>query len=206
MHLKTWTAIVVMLLSAAAAQASQPRIVFAPRHALEPGQVVTVGWEGLPANVDELEFLLVTDDGEVVRLTPQFMPSSGSFGAGLFGWTVPNLPSRAAVLELRAGIEGVEVVLAASDPFVIRRGARKAHVEFRDGEWWSVETGEPAAAPHAVHLVRRTRASRTFVRPRQWVRRAATDLSAARPLDPIHVAPQRVDTRCGAPLVVPQRK
>jgi hypothetical protein len=200
---RTWTAIVVLLLLAAAAQAyaTQPRIIFAPRRALEAGEVVTVGWEGLPANVDELEFLLVTDDGEVVRLTPQFMPSSGSFG-----WTVPNLPSRAAVLELRAGIEGVEIVLAASDPFVIRGVARNAHVEFRDGEWWSVETGKPAFPPPDIQSVRRIGASRTFVRPRQWLPRAGMDLSHADRVDTTEVTSSRVDTRCGAPLVIPQRK
>jgi hypothetical protein len=200
MPLRIWTAIVVLLLSAAAAQAA-PRIVFAPRRALEAGEVVTVGWEGLPANVDELEFLLATDDGEVVRLTPQFMPSNGSFG-----WTVPNLPSRAAVLELRAGIEGVEVVLASSKPFVIHGVARKAHVEFRDGEWWSVETGQPSPAPPAVHSIRRISASRTFVRPRQWLPRAGMDLAGADPIDTTEVTSSRVDTRCGPPLVVPQRK
>jgi hypothetical protein len=194
-----------MLLSAAAqAYASvngQPRIVFAPRRALEAGEVVTVGWEGLPANVDELEFLLATDDGEVVRLTPQFMPSSGSFG-----WTIPNLPAHAAVLELRAGIEGVEVMLVSSEPFVIHGVARKAHVEFRYGEWWSVEIGQPSPTPPAVHSVRRISASRTFVRPRQWLPRAGMDLAEADPVDTTEVTSPRVDTRCGAPLVVPQRK
>jgi hypothetical protein len=202
MPLRTWTAIVVvMLLSAAAAQAASPRIVFAPRRAVEAGEVVTVGWEGLPASVDELEFLLVLDDGEVVRLTPQFMPSKGSFG-----WTIPNLPSRAAVLELRAGIEGAEIVLAASDPFVIHGVARKAHVEFRDGEWWSLETGEPSAALPAVQSVRQSRTSRMFVRPRQWTPRAGTDTGDAQQLPTPPVTSSRADTRCGAPLVVPQRK
>lgn len=201
MPLRIWSAIVVMLLSAAAAQAAQPRIVFAPRRALEPGEVVTVGWEGLPANVDELEFLLVIDDGEVVRLTPQFMPSKGSFG-----WTVPNLTSHAAVLELRVGIAGVETVVAASDPFAIRGGARRAHVEFRDGEWWSVDTGNPAPAPPGVQSVRRVTAARMFVRPRQWMPRAATEIGDAQQLATDEVTSPRADTRCGAPLVVPQRK
>lgn len=121
----------IVILFATAAHAAQTRIVFEPHRAVEAGEVVTIGWEGLPANVDELEFLLVTGDGEPVRLTPQLMPSNGSFG-----WTVPNLPSRAAVLELRAGIEGEEIVLALSEPFVIRGAPRAAHIEFRDGEWW----------------------------------------------------------------------
>src|SRR6185436_2727956 len=102
------TAVVMMLLFAAVAEGAQTRIVFAPRRALEAGEVVTVGWQGLPANVEELEFLLAEGDGEVVRLTPQFLPSNGSFR-----WTVPNLPSHAAVLQLRAGIDGEEVVLAS---------------------------------------------------------------------------------------------
>ena len=201
MPLRTWTAVVVLLLSAAAAHAAQTRIVFAPRRALEAGEVVTVGWEGLPANVDELEFLLVINGGEVVRLTPQFAPSKGSFG-----WTVPNLPSRAAVLELRAGIEGEEIVLAASDPFVIRGVARRANVVFRDGEWWSLDTGTPAAAPPGVEAVRRTEVLPMFVPPRQWLARAVTEVGEPRPADAQEVISSRVDTRCGAPLVVPQRK
>ena len=201
MPLRTWTAVIVLLLSAAAAHAAQTRIVFAPRRALEAGEVVTVGWEGLPANVDELEFLLVINGGEVVRLTPQFAPSKGSFG-----WTVPNLPSRAAVLELRAGIEGEEIVLAASDPFVIRGVARRANVVFRDGEWWSLDTGTPAAAPPGVEAVRRTEVLPMFVPPRQWLARAVTEVGEPRPADAQEVTSSRVDTRCGAPLVVPQRK
>lgn len=203
---RSWTAIVVTLLCAAAgqaqAEAAQTRIVFAPRRALEAGEVVTVGWEGLPASVEELEFLLVTDDGEKIRLTPELMPSRTSFR-----WKVPNLPSRAAVLELRAGIDGEELVLAASDSFAIHGGvARKAHVEFRDGEWWSVETGEHVPVPPFVVAVRRTAVSQILVRPRQWLPRAATDLGDARQSDAHETTQARVDTRRGAPLVVPQRK
>ena len=190
----------IVILFATAAHAAQTRIVFEPHRAVEAGEVVTVGWEGLPANVDELEFLLVTGDGEPVRLTPQLMPSNGSFG-----WTVPNLPSRAAVLELRAGIEGEETVLASSEPFVIRGAPRAAHVEFRDGEWWAIELGAPSADPPAVHSVKHAAPARTFVRPRQWLPQVSTDLGDAYRLE-VHGVSTRVDTHRGAPLVVPQRK
>ena len=191
----------MVLLAAVAAGAAQPRIVFAPRRALEAGEVVTVGWEGLPSNVDELEFLLTTDDGETIRLTPQFMPSRRSFR-----WKVPNLPSRAAALELRVGIEGVEMVVAASVSFEIRGVAREAQVEFRDGEWWSVETGKPAAVPPAVQSVRRGKDSPLFVPPRQWLPRAGGAFGDAARVGTTAMTSSRVDTRCGAPLVVPQRK
>jgi len=201
MSRRACTAVVIMLLSAAAAQAAQTRILFEPRRALEAGEVMTVGWQGLPENVEELEFLLAEGGGEVVRLTPQFLPSSGSFR-----WTVPNLPSHAAVLQLRAGIEGEEIVLASSEPFVIRGASRRAHVEFRDGEWWSIELGPPSADRAAMHSWRRERTPRSFVRPRQLLARAAIDPGEVRQLDAIERSTSRVDTRCGAPLVVPQRK
>lgn len=195
------TAVVMTLLFAAAAQAAQTRIVFAPGRTLEAGEVVTVGWQGLPENVEELEFLLAGGHGEVVRLTPQFLPSHGSFR-----WTVPNLPSPAAVLQLRAGIEGEEVVLASSEPFVIRGVSRHAHVEFRDGEWWAIELGPPSADPPAMQAWRRTGAARIFVRPRQLLLGAGIDLGDPHRLDATEPSTSRVDTRCGAPLVVPQRK
>ena len=201
MSLRACTAVVMMLLSEAAAQAAQTRIVFAPLRALEAGEVVTVGWQGLPANVEELEFLLAGGDGEVVRLTPQFLPSNGSFR-----WTVPNLPSPAAVLQLRAGMEGEEVVLASSEPFVIRGVSRRSNVEFRDGEWWALELGPPSADPPAMQSWRRTRSARIFVRPRQLLPRAGIDPGDACRLDATERSTSRVDTRCGAPLVVPQRK
>ncbi|HEU4888133.1 MAG TPA: hypothetical protein VFV49_09620 [Thermoanaerobaculia bacterium] len=202
MSLRPWIAIVVVLL-AATAQAAEPRIVFAPRRVLQAGEVVTVGWEGLPSGVDELEFLLVTDDGETVRLTPQLMPKSGSFG-----WTVPNLPSRAAVLELRAGGEDEEeAVLASSEPFEIRGVALRARVEFRDGEWWSVETGMPAAPPAGMHSIGRAGVPRAhlFLRPRKWLPPATMDLGEVVTLEQPEMSVPRADTRCGAPLIVPQR-
>src|SRR5688572_855715 len=109
----------VVLAAAGALQAAETRILFAPTQTLEAGEVVTVGWEGVPAEVEELEFLLLREDGRKVRVTPQLLPSSGSFQ-----WTIPNLPSRAAVLVLRAGIGGHEVTIAASEPFDIRGAAR----------------------------------------------------------------------------------
>jgi hypothetical protein len=199
MSLRPWIALLIVLI-AATASAAQPRIVFAPGRALQAGEVVTVGWEGLPSDVDELEFLLVTDDGETVRLTPQFTPDSGSFG-----WTVPNLPSRAAVLELRAGIKGVEAVLASSGPFEIHGAAVNPRVEFRDGEWWAIDTGMPGVRPHAMRSIRHAHATRTLMRPRQWLPRAVVDAGEVQALASSEGRSVPADTRCGAPLIVPQR-
>jgi hypothetical protein len=201
MPLRPWTAALVMLLSAAAAQAAQPRIVFAPRRALEAGEVVTVAWVGVPEEADEFEFLLRTDDGEIVRLTHQLLPSSGSFA-----WTVPDLPSSEARLQLRAGFDGVERVLTASEPFVIRGDSRPANVEFRDGEWWSFEEKAHSVDPPAIQSVRHTVVAETLMRPREWLLQVETDFVDARLFDTREVCSSRVDTRCGAPLVVPQRK
>jgi len=199
MSLRPWIALLIVLL-AATANAAEPRIVFAPRRALQAGEVVTVGWEGLPSDVDELEFLLVTDDGETVRLTPQFTPDSGSFG-----WTVPNLPSRAAMLELRAGIAGVEAVLASVGPFEIHGAAVNPRVEFRDGEWWAIDTGMPGVRPHSMRSIRHAHATRSFMRPRQWLLRAVVDAGEVQALASSEVRSFALDTRCGAPLIVPQR-
>ncbi|HYI10787.1 MAG TPA: hypothetical protein VEK57_17135 [Thermoanaerobaculia bacterium] len=201
MPLRPWTAALVMLLSAAAAQAAEPRILFAPRRALNAGEVVTVEWKGVPAEADEFEFLLRTDDGAIVRLTHQLLPSSGSFA-----WTVPNLPSSEARLQLRAGFDGVERVLTASEPFAIRGETRSANVEFRDGEWWSFEETTTSSDPPSIQSAGYTILPEAFMRPREWLLQVETGFADARRLDARALSPSRVDTRCGAPLVVPQRK
>lgn len=201
MPLRPWIAGVVMLF-AATAQAAETRIAFAPRRALQAGETVTVGWSGLPADADEHEFLLFTDTGDKFRLTHQLMPVDGSFE-----WTVPGLPSKQAVLQLRAGFDGVEIVLATSEPFVIRGGPHRTSFEFRDGEWWAIEQGSPSPDPPAVvPAQQRLVAIRAMVPPRDWVLQAETRLVDLPRVDTRDVSLSRVDTRSGAPLVVPQRK
>lgn len=200
MQFRPWIATVMLLLFAAAAQAAGPRIVFLPGHGLTAGETVTVGWEGLPAEFEECEFLLDRGNGEVVRLTPQLSPLGGSFR-----WTVPNLPSSSAVLLLRAGIDGVETVLASSEPFVIRGVAHAARVEFRNGEWWVFTPGPLSAAPPVIGGVRYLRPAAAEVSPR-GLPDAGVAVAEDRGHDTEPVSASRVDTHCGAPLVVPQRK
>jgi hypothetical protein len=200
MRLRPWIAALVLLV-AATAQAGRTRIDFAPRRPLQAGEAVSVGWSGLPADADEHEILLVTDTGDRFRLTYQLMPEDGGFV-----WTVPSLPSKHAVLQLRAGIDGEEIVLATSAPFVIRGGAHHTTFEFRDGEWWTVEEGLPSPDPPAVVPAHRLAARRAMVRPREWFVPTETRLVLLSRVDTPDVILTRVDTSSGAPLVVPQRK
>lgn len=191
----------VILLSTTAARAAQPRIVFAPGCEVTAGDVVMVGWEGLPPQVDEFEFLLSTGHGDLIRLTPELSPSDGSFR-----WTVPDLPSREAVLHLRAGIDGEEIVLASTDPFVIRGRSRSATIEFRDREWWMVTPAAPAAAPPVIdETTRYGLAAEADVPSRHAPLRAGTVRSRECRGDAHRPCPASIHTRCGAPLVVPQR-
>ena len=192
---------IAILFAATALHAGQTRILFGPARTMAAGEVVTVGWEGVPAGVEELEFLLQREDGETVRLTPQLIPSSGSFR-----WTIPNLPSRAAVLELRAGIDGQEITIASSEPFTIRGAARDTRLEYRDGEWWALETRPPAGDVQHLHRVRVAKNTRTFTRTRPWLVSARPAIGGAQPLEAREVTAVRVDTHRGAPRIVPQRK
>lgn len=192
---------ITLFLLASATQA-QPRIDFAPQRALEPGEVVTVGWSGLADDVEELEFLLQRDDGDVVRLTEQLTPFGDSFG-----WIVPNLPSRRATLVLRAGIEGREVTLASSEPFVIHRTAGTARMRFRNGEWWTVELRTPPPDAPQLSSMHPVRAAGTLSRTRRpLLVTKQVDTGGAQPLETLAPAAFAADTRCGAPRTIPQRK
>lgn len=193
---------VALSVLASTTQAMEPRILFAPERPLEAGEVVTVRWTGLPGEVEELEFLLQRDDGDVVRLTEQLLPSSGSFG-----WIVPDLPSRGARLVLRAGIEGREITLASSEPFVIRGAAGRARLQFRDGEWWTIEVGPPSAEPPRVSPRLHARSPQTLSRTnRPLLVRARVEVGAAQPLERSERTTRAIDTHCGAPRTIPQRK
>jgi hypothetical protein len=74
---------------------------------LLPGQQVRVEWKTSLPNVDlawcELELYLSVDGGASFpfRITPQLDPR-----ATFFYWTVPNIPTTKAVLDVRFGCEG----------------------------------------------------------------------------------------------------
>jgi len=74
---------------------------------LYPGQRVRVEWKTVLPNIDlswcELELYLSVDGGATFpfRITPQLDPR-----AAFFYWTVPNMPTAAAVLDIRFGCEG----------------------------------------------------------------------------------------------------
>jgi hypothetical protein len=85
---------------------------------LRPGDTVTVAWEILTtvgssyAGCEE-EVYLSLDKGRTLaaRLTPELAPSASSFV-----WTVPNLPSKKAVLDIHFGCEGGANPFEASNP------------------------------------------------------------------------------------------
>ena len=74
---------------------------------LAPGQRVRVEWKTQLPQVDlswcELELYLSLDGGMSFpfRITPQLDPR-----ATFFYWTVPNMPTNTAVLDIRFGCEG----------------------------------------------------------------------------------------------------
>lgn len=169
---------------------------------MSAGDVVTVRWSGLPDDVEELEFLLQRDDGDVVRLTEQLSPMGDSFQ-----WIVPSLPSRRARLVLRAGIEGRELTLATSEPFAIRGAASGAHLKFRNGEWWTIELPPPSPEPSQISSVLKGRAAPTLWRARRPLFVATpVDAGGGQPLETVRRTEPVVNTRAGAPLSVPQRK
>src|SRR3954447_2634657 len=99
-----------------------------PGAVLTPGQQVQIRWEATLPNVDmtwcELELYLSLDGGQTfsTRLTPQLDPR-----IGYYNWTVPNMPSRAAVLDIRFGCEGYYSETASAQTqstFVIARASR----------------------------------------------------------------------------------
>src|SRR5215471_12603274 len=78
-----------------------------PGQVLVPGQQVKVEWKASLPNVElswcELELYLSVDGGASFpyRITPQLDPR-----AAFFYWTVPDMPTATAVLDIRFGCEG----------------------------------------------------------------------------------------------------
>lgn len=103
------------------------------------GQRVIVTWDGLPADVREVELLLSLDGGRrfPIRLTESFDPAPGTFA-----WLVPCLPATGARLRLRYGRAGREEEDAEpSAPFgiFVPPSSPAARLERREGEWWVAE-------------------------------------------------------------------
>jgi hypothetical protein len=110
---------------------------------LVAGQLVEIGWERLPDEVDEMELLLDMDSGAQLRLrlTPQLAGATRSYL-----WKVPNILASRARLRLRWGRDGVEVEGEPSAPFAILPNLTSKFdgISSRCGELWLVE--EPVAA------------------------------------------------------------
>jgi hypothetical protein len=109
------------------------------------GQIVTVAWDGLPADVDELELLLSVDGGErfPIRLTRSIDPAPGSVA-----WTVPSVATNGARLRLRFGREGHEEDGEPSAPFriFVPPGTPSSGFERREGECWVAGDAAPVPA------------------------------------------------------------
>ena len=71
---------------------------------LSPGQVVRIEWTANFPNVDltmcETEILLSLDGGKTIYM---FITSQRNPKVQHFDWTVPNTPTKAAVLDIRFG-------------------------------------------------------------------------------------------------------
>lgn len=86
----------------------------------------------------EAELLLSCDGGRRFARVADLAPSAVSRS-----WTVPNLPTRSAVLALRARIGGREVLLYRTAPFSIAAipGLGLAPVTYHGGELWTDPAG-----------------------------------------------------------------
>jgi hypothetical protein len=125
------------------ARAERPSLRFLDAGpAVVAGQRVTVAWEGVSTDVDELELLLSVDGGEryPIRLTRSIDPASGSVA-----WTVPSFATSDARLRLRFGSGGREEDGEPSAPFriLVPPAAPPSRLELREGEWWVAGEGVP---------------------------------------------------------------
>ncbi len=98
---------------------------------LHPGQKVKVQWTSALPQIDltqcEMEVWLSLDGGRTFStcITPVLDPK-----AQFFYWTVPNLPSNAAVMDIRFGCEGWYPESYSPQPastFVIAKTAQSSH-------------------------------------------------------------------------------
>lgn len=125
------------------ARADRPSLRFLDAGpAVVAGQRVTIAWEDVPADVDELELLLSVDGGKryPIRLTRSMDPASGSVA-----WTVPSFATSDARLRLRFGRGGREEEGEPSAPFgiFVPPASPPSRLELREREWWVAGEGVP---------------------------------------------------------------
>jgi hypothetical protein len=159
---------------------------------------VRLEWPSLPPDVDEFEILLSLDGGASypIRLTPQLAP-----GTTVLTWEIPNLPTTAARVRLRAGFDGHEVEGAPSRTFhlLAREDLPPAPLRYADGEWW-ISVG---ASLWSVALTHRTEPTAQASKP------AVEELGALAPSSPPLAPPSgtiaqpAVRPRVAAPAVCP---
>ena len=116
------------------------------------GDEVMVRWTAGPKDAEEMELMLSLDGGRhfSIRLTEEMEGDAASYL-----WRVPDLPSGAARLGLRANVGGREMEVGESAPFAITMDERgqepgAGSIRFRDGEvWWMerVVPGSDAGSP-----------------------------------------------------------
>ncbi|MBK9088426.1 MAG: hypothetical protein IPL90_05005 [Holophagales bacterium] len=118
------------------------------------GQRVIVVWEGVSADVDELELLFSVDGGRryPIRLTRSLDPASGSVA-----WTVPSFATSEARLRLRFNRGGREEEGEPSAPFriFVPPAFPSSRLELRESEWWVAAEGVPV--PSGIRPVEEAR-------------------------------------------------
>ncbi len=116
---------------------------------LVAGQAFEVRWSPLPADVEEMEFLLSVDGGRFFpfRLTPRIDPRSGSFVL-----SVPRIDAASARLRIRFGRNGREIDGESSATFSILDSPLIPPAPFlrRDGEWWIARDGRVPPPPSGI--------------------------------------------------------
>jgi len=139
----------------ASAFASDGGVVLLPADGeiLDAGTYYRVTWSS-PPEAEELELLLFFDGSPTrkVRLTEQLDPNIRSYL-----WLVPDLPVQSAHIELRWGVDGIEIPGPPGASFEIRSSSRRAALELRwiNGEWWlTPESGETELPPAHRSLCR----------------------------------------------------
>lgn len=113
------------------------------------GELVEITWAPVPPDVEEFELLLSLDGGTTfqLRLTAMLDPRLTSYS-----WRVPNLPTGAACLRLRVGVDGCEKMLRPGPLFQLSgdAGVPIGRITFHGGEWWP--TDGVAVETHDVEI------------------------------------------------------
>ena len=121
------------LVSTSSAGGTYSATLISPRvgQVLHPGQKIRVEWRSALPNIDlgacEMEVWLSVDGGRTFTMwiSPWLDPK-----AQYFDWTVPNMPTNAAVMDIRFGCEPGYPESYAPQPastFVIAKAVRAPH-------------------------------------------------------------------------------